>query len=102
MRYFKILVETLHCNVSTSKFIPRFSNTRIFNAGDALALQADALTLYRHALALQADALTLYRHALALQADALTLYRYALALQADALALQGDAKFNLLQINEMQ
>nr|MDZ8045027.1 hypothetical protein [Nostoc sp. DedQUE02] len=44
----------------------------------------------------------MYRHALALQADALTLYRYALALQADALALQGDAKFNLLQINEMQ
>ncbi|MEH2235518.1 hypothetical protein [Nostoc sp.] len=62
--------------------------------GDALALQEDALTLYRDALALQGNTLTLYWDALALQRDALTMYR-------DALALQGITKFNLLQINEM-
>ncbi|MEH2169222.1 MAG: hypothetical protein V7K41_21700 [Nostoc sp.] len=57
--------------------------------GDALALQDDALTLYRDAMALQGHALTLYWDALPLQRDALTLYWDALPLQKDALILLG-------------
>ncbi|OKH41197.1 hypothetical protein FACHB389_05925 [Nostoc calcicola FACHB-389] len=31
VHYIKILVETLHCNVSTSEFIPEFSNANNLN-----------------------------------------------------------------------
>ena len=51
---------------------------------DALALEGNALKLYR-------DAMLLQGHALALQRDALTLYWDAIALQGHALALQRDA-----------
>ncbi|WP_158680584.1 hypothetical protein [Nostoc sp. 'Lobaria pulmonaria (5183) cyanobiont'] len=68
---------------------------------DALALYRDVLRLYRDALALYRDVLRLYRDALALYRDVLRLYRDALALYRDALTLQGIAKFNSLQINEL-
>ncbi len=50
---------------------------------------------------MQGNTLALLADALALSADALALLAYALAMLSDALTLQGIAKLNSLQINQM-